>query len=408
MVEDGRYIPGARAQWAMLGAALVLGWFSVRTALHKTLVYSAPQVAAQLPPADGESLAVMARQRVSGANGEIDDATRALVRQALTREPLLADPLALAGLDAASAQDLPRAERLMIAARDRDPRMPLVRFWLLDHFVRTGQYDRALDEVGPAIRLQPDAVTTVMMVLAALAGTREGNDALARKLAKRPFWETSFFQTAASNTSPDALLRLLSSMPSANRATDEQRAVFLSLINAGQGARAYETWRRFLPPAYRSRAVGIYDGSFGNWPGAAPFNWVLTNDNVGTTRMIRAGDLPQSTALAVRYFGSTSGVLAEQYVHVTPGPYTLSLAARSRSTGATGGRLSMELRCLRGGEALAALPLIPLTAQLQPFSMPVTVPAGCDMLRAQLVGSPGEIFSEIEAQVTGLALVRAD
>lgn len=407
MTEDARYIPDAGARWIMLGVAAALAWVSARAAVQSRFALTEPEVASLIGPADGLTLASLAQARIGGANGEIDDTSRALIRSAVAREPLLADPMALAGLDAANAGDSQKAERLMLAARERDLRSPLVRFWLLDHFVRTGKYAEALDEVGPAIRLQPDAITAVMTVLAAMADTRQGNQALAGKLASHPFWETAFFQTAANNASPDALLNLLSQLPDAGRATDAQRAVFLSLINANDGNRAFQAWRRLLPAAYRSRAGGIYDGNFGGWPGAAPFNWVLTSDDVGTARMVRAGDLPQSSALDVRYFGSVSGTLAMQYVPVTPGSYRLQLSARSRSTSATGGRLNMELRCLKG-DVVATMPIDPLTPQLRVFTMPVTVPAGCNMVRVQVVGVPGELFSEVEAQITGVSLMRGE
>jgi tetratricopeptide (TPR) repeat protein len=403
MTDDMRYVPDARTRWLLLGASVVLAWVSARAAVQSSYFASSPEAAAAIGPADGRTLVALAQQRVSGANGEIDDTTRALVREALARDPLLAEPLTMAGLDAANAGDSAKAERLMLAARARDLRSPLVRFWLLDHFVRAGKYADALEEVGPAIRLQPDAITAIMTVLSAMADTAQGNKALAAKLATHPFWETAFFQTASNNTQPEALLALLQRQPGASRATEEQRAVFLALINAGKGDRAYEAWQRLLPAAYRTKAGGIYDGNFGGWPGAAPFNWMLTSDDVGTARMVRAADLPQSSALEVRYFGSTSGVLAAQYVHVTAGPYKLQLLARSRNTSASGGRLNMELRCANG-DVLATLPLDPLAPQLRPYGMAVNVPAGCNMLRAQLVGVPGELFSEVEAQITGVSL----
>lgn len=405
MLVDGRYVPGARARWTMLGAALLLGWVSMRAAIQGSFQDDDPQIAAQVWPANGFSLSALARQNVATASGEISDTTRSLYQSALEREPLLADPLALAGMDAANAGDGARAEQLMLAARHRDLRSPLVRFWLLDHFVRTGQYPAALDEVGPAIHLQPEAITAIMTVLAAVAATPDGATALAAKLATHPFWETSFFQTAANNTPPEALLGLLSKLPNANRALDAQRAVFLALINAGDGARAFQAWQQFLPAVYRGRAEGIYDGNFAHQPGAEPFNWMLTNDTNGTAQMVSAGDLPQSTALDIHYFGSSSTMLAEQYVYATPGAYQLQLAARRRVTAATGGRLSMEVRCYNGN-VLATLPLDPLDMQLRSYSIPVTVPAGCTLLRVRLVGTPGDMFSEIEAQITGVALVR--
>jgi tetratricopeptide (TPR) repeat protein len=408
ITEAKRYVPGGGIRLAMLIGALVLGWIAIRAAIQSSFQDTAPQLAAQAWPADGLTLAGLARLRVAAASGEVDDTTRDLYRAALAREPLLADPLALAGMDAAAQGDPARAERLMLAARDRDPRSPLARFWLFDHFVRTGRLAEALNEVGPAIRLQPDAITAIMTVLAAVADLPEGQAALSRKLATQPFWRTAFFQTAATTSSPEAMLRLLSNSGGAadrRGAEEEQRAVFQSLINAGAGARAFETWRQLLPATYRARAQGIYDGNFGRWPGARPFNWRLAQDDIGTARMVTAGDLPQSSALDVRYFGSTSGVLAEQYVFATPGSYQLQLAARRRTTGATGGRLGMEVRCV-GGEIIATLPLEPLDMQLRTMAAPVQVPAGCQLLLVRLVGTPGEVFSEVEAQITAVALVR--
>ncbi|WBO20814.1 hypothetical protein [Sphingomonas abietis] len=405
MADDARFVPGPVVRWSMLGAALLLGWISVRAGVQGNFQESDPAVAVQAWPAGGTALEALARGRVAAASGEIDDTTRSLYRSALTQEPLLANPLALAALDAANSGHTDRAERLMLAARDRDIRIPMVRFWLFDHFVRTGQYPRALDEVGPAIRLQSDSITAIMTVLAAIASTPDGNSALAHKLASHPFWETDFFNTAKNSTPPEALLTLLSRLPNPAQALDEQRAVFLALIDAGDGARAYQTWRQLVPAVYRTQIQGVYDGNFSHWPGAEPFNWMLTNDSNGTARMVSASDLPQSTALDVRYFGTDATMLAEQYTDAAPGLYKLELAARRRSTAATGGRLAMEVRCMRG-DLLATLPLDPLDLELRAFSMPVTVPAGCGLLRVRLVGAPGDLFSEVEAQITGVTLVR--
>jgi hypothetical protein len=409
MSETGRYMPSAGTRMAILVGALALGGVAARSAFQRGFQEVAPSVAAQFWPASGETLAALARLRVAAASGEIDDGTRALYHSALRREPLLADPLALGGLDAANAGDLARAERLMLGARDRDPRFPLARFWLFDHFVRTGKIAPALDEVGPAIRLRPDAITALMTVLAAIANTPDGRTALAKKLAMRPFWRTAFFQTAARSTAPETLLALLSGPGAPDRAAAEveQRAVLLALIEHGDGAAAYQAWRRLLPPSYRAQAQGIYDGNFAGWPGAQPFNWILQKDEIGTARIVAAGDLPQSTALDVRYFGSSAGVLAEQYVFAAPGAYRLQLAARRRASGATGGRLSMEVRCANG-EVVATLPLDGLDSQLGTRTMPVQVAPGCELLRVRLVGTPGEVFSEIAAQITGVALVRGE
>lgn len=409
MSAQSRYVPDARVRIALLGAALVLAWVVARGTVQSALLSSAPQAAADFWPADGQSLAAIARDRLADNSGEIDEPTRKLFREALDRSPALASPLMLAALDAEQSGDARRAERLMIQAKARDPRSTITRFWLLDRYIRTGRYKLAFDEVGPALRLRRQSMTVVMTILATLANEPDAQAALAEKLATAPYWRTAFFQAASQETDPDVLLSLLAA--SRKGTTDkntrvEQKSVFLTLINADDGLRAYRAWQDMLPSRYRGRANGVYDGNFAGWPGAQPFNWIIEDSEIGISRMAPAADLPQGSALNVRYFGSTAGLLAEQYAHVEPGQYRLTAAARRQSQGATGGRLNLQIRCAPG-DVIGSVLLDPIDARLRRFSVPVTVGPGCDIVRIRILGLPGELFSEIEAQVTGVALVPA-
>lgn len=406
MSEDVRYVPDVRVRIALLVGALLLAWVVARGAVQNALLRSAPAAAASFWPADGESLAALSRRRMAENNGEIDDETRALYQEALDQSPTLASPLMLAALEADQAEDFERAERLMLLAKARDPRSTITRFWLLDDYIRTGRYAQAFDEVGPALRLRKQAMTAVMSILARLANEPDAQGPLAKKLATAPYWRTAFFQAASQETDPDVLLSLLAASRSdepGEKMGQEQKSVFLTLINANDGLRAYRAWQRMLPSRYRDRTDGIYDGNFAGWPGAEPFNWIVEESEIGVARMAPAADLSQGSALNVRYFGSTSGVLAEQYVHVEPGTYRLSAAARRRSQGATGGRLSLQARCVPG-EVIASVLLDPLDARMRGYSTPVRVGPDCKILRISIVGLPGEMFSEIEAQVTGVSL----
>jgi hypothetical protein len=409
MSETGRYVPDGRVRIALLCAAGLMAFVVARGAVQNALLDSAPQAAAQFWPPDGESLAALARQRLSKNSGEIDEQTRQLFRDALDQSPALASPIVLAALDAEQSGDSKRAERLMVQAKARDPRSTITRFWLLDRYMRTGRYALALDEVGPALRLRRQAMTVIMTVLATLANEPEFQAALAKKLASAPYWRTSFFQAASQETDPDVLLSLLASsrgeLPD-QKMEAEQKYVFQKMIEADDGVRAYRAWKSMLPARYRGRANGIYDSNFARWPGAEPFNWVVEDSEIGISRMVAAGDLPQGSALNVRYFGSTAGVLAEQYVHVPPGNYRLSAVARRRSQGATGGRLNLQARCAPG-EVIASVLLDPIGPGLRRFSAPLTVGPNCHILRVSITGLPGELFSEIEAQVTAVAITPA-
>ena len=202
MSAEGRYVPDVRVRIALLAAALVLAWIVARGTVQSALQSSAPQAAAAFWPANGESLAALARARLSDNSGEIDEPTRTLYREALDRSPALASPIMLAALDADQSGDAQRAERLMNQAKTRDPRSTITRFWLLDRYLQTGRYAQAFDEVGPALRLRRQSMTVVMTILATLANEPAAQAALAKKLATAPYWRTAFFQAASQESWP--------------------------------------------------------------------------------------------------------------------------------------------------------------------------------------------------------------
>lgn len=413
MTDAGRgAIPlvGPTGKLLVVLAAIPLAWVAVRAGIQNQYAVRNPALAMAAWPADGRSLATTSRRRIIEADGQVDAQARALYQSAIAREPLLAEPVTMAGLDASAEGDLDRAEQLMRAARTRNPREAIARFWLLDHYMRTGRYADGIAEAGAAMRLRPEAREAVLNVLAALVEIPAGRAALRGALVELPWWRQAFFQAAATfDPDPANALTLLQGLPrNADRdvARQEQRAVLLALVNKERYAPAYQAWRQMVPATYQSRIAPVYDGNFAGWPGPEPFNWNLPQGDDGTATIVRAADLATSSALSVRYFGSKPALLAEQITLLAPGPWRLSLQARRRSNGPVGGRLAMEVRCARGSAVLATLPLDNLGAGLRPYAANLIVPADCPAVRLRLTGLPGEVFSEVEAQVTGVALTR--
>lgn len=401
---------GPTGKLILLLAAIPLAWIAVRAGIQNEYAGSNPAIAMAAWPADGRSLAAASRRRIVAADGQVDGEARALYQSAIKRDPLLAEPMTMAGLDASAEGDLDRAERLMKAARTRNPREAIARFWLLDHAMRNGRYAEGIAEAGAAMRLRGEAREAVLNVLAALVEIPAGRAALRDALQDLPWWRHAFFQAAAT-FDPDpsnalALLQELPRHPDREAARQEQRAILLALVNKEQFARAYQAWRQMVPATYQSRIAPVYDGNFAGWPGPAPFNWQLIQGNDGTAQFIRAADLVTSSALDVRYFGSNAALLAEQVTIVPPGAWRLSLQARRRSNGPVGGRLVMEVRCARGMGLLASLPLDNLRGELRGYATDLVVPADCPALRLRLSGVPGDVFSEVEAQITAVALDR--
>ena len=179
-------------------------WISAREALNRTFAASRPERVAALWPASGDALAELALKQIVAADGAPDDKGRALIAQALRRDPASAAPLTLAAFDAAANADMPRATRLMESARHRDPRLALARAWLFAEYARTGRTKAALAEAGPLTRLVPENRARVFAVVAELAARPGGGQALRATWARDPEWRAIYEQWLAERRSAAA------------------------------------------------------------------------------------------------------------------------------------------------------------------------------------------------------------
>jgi hypothetical protein len=381
-------------------AALLLAGLAIRNAAQAVLREVAP-AAVVLPPYDARALAAQADRRFA-ATGTIDPETRALYRAALARAPLLADPLALAARDAEAQGDGVRAERLMLAARARDPRRLPVRLWLLDRFVRTGRLDAALVEAGAVMRLDPRAQPQLVDMLGMLATSSAGQRALTRALARQPAWRTAFFLTVSRGLSdPSILLALQQAAPPRRgpAAATERRVVYAAMVAAGQGDAALAAWRGQQGRGQQGAGgdAVVYDETFAGLPGAPPFNWSLADTRAGSATRLPGG------GVALHLTGGRQQALAEQTVALAPGRYRLAVTARR--TGAPGdAQLEAQVLCVDTGD-IARLSLADLGAQAARRELPLAVGAECPIARVRLVALPGETGTPADVMVTRVAIV---
>lgn len=183
--------------WCGIVLALIAGWFALRQAMDEQWAVTRPSRAAAAFPASSQALGMLAIGRVAEAGGVVDERARVLVAQALSRGPAEALPLAIAGLDASASGDLDRARRLMEMARGRDPRLPMVRVWLLNDDARRGDYAALLGEAGPVMRLSASSREQVYAMLAQMSVRPGGAQALGAALARQPDWAAPYRQWLA-------------------------------------------------------------------------------------------------------------------------------------------------------------------------------------------------------------------
>lgn len=183
--------------WCGIVLALIAGWFALRQAMDEQWAVTRPSRAAAAFPASSQALGMLAIGRVAAAGGVVDEQARSLAAQALSRGPAEALPLAIAGLDASASGDLDRARRLMEMACGRDPRLPMVRVWLLNDDARRGDYTAFMGEVGPVIRLVPASRKQVYAMLAQISLRPGGARALSEALTRQPDWAAPYRQWLA-------------------------------------------------------------------------------------------------------------------------------------------------------------------------------------------------------------------
>jgi hypothetical protein len=178
--------------------ALLATGLTLRQAVDQQWAITQPDRAAQAWPASATVLGQLSIRRVLTNQGVVDDKARAMAAQALTLGPNEAMPVAIAALDASAFGDLVRARRLMELARLRDPRLPMVRVWLLNDDARRGDYAALLGEVGPVMRLLPETREQVYAMLSRLEQQPGSARILARVLAEGPDWSVPYRQWLAS------------------------------------------------------------------------------------------------------------------------------------------------------------------------------------------------------------------
>lgn len=339
-----------------------------------------------------------AGQELITSDGRLSRSTYERLLAAAQRQPLAADPLMFAGMRALGANDLAGAERALVEARERNPRLRLARMALVGLYLRLNRVPEATAEIAALVRILPEAGNALVPELARLAMSKDTRPALAAALGADPLMAQVLDHLVRNNADPALVLELGARQPldaNGNFAA-WQAGVIRRLVDAGDLARAQSVWRSFAGLREPGGSL-IYDPEFRGLPGGEPFNWMLSSSNVGSAERAPGGGLD------VDFFGRVSGPLASQLLVLQPGRYRLSLRAEG-SADAQGSRLLWRLSC-RGGPALLELPLQDITytprALVGSFSVAA---AGCPAQTIELRGLAGEFPARQAVKITDLKL----
>jgi hypothetical protein len=375
-----------------------LAWLVVTTSAVQALP---PHVAQRLDANDLSSLYRASAQQLADTRGLPGDETYRQLAEAAHRDPLGAEPFLYFGLRAIGRNDVKRGERLLLEARQRNPRLRLARLALLALFLRTGRIDEGASEAAALVRIAPRSESVLVPELARLAVDPETQNQVIAAFGADPLMGLVLNHLVQKGADPDLVLRLSARQPVA-RGGDVapwQARLIEALVQRGDLERAHALWRRYsaIPDGARET---VYDPRFEGLPGPPPFNWSYASGNLGAAERV------SGPALEVDYFGRASGPLVEQTTVLTPGRYRLSLRAEGSATG-QGSRLAWRVTCRGSERPILEIPVVQIDYTPKTLTGDFTIPAsGCRAQRLQLVGIAAEFPTTQSVRISDLSLQR--
>lgn len=375
-------------------AALLVAIVVVRDAAVRQFAKGDPQLAARIWPSHPSSqlwlgltqIGLSARERKPAS-----PATLELIRSAARKAPLEAEPFLVRGVEGQVAGDQRLATEAFAAARLRDGRSVPARYFLAEQYFRQGDAARGLREIAILARMIPSGVDRLAPFVATYAKDPRTQPHLRALFRTEPALEQAALTTLATDArNTDLVLGLATP----NRTVPQWSEVLLrSLFEAGEYRRAQQVWGRIsrvTPPK-----DSLFDPQFRGSAAPAPFNWTFTSSTVGLAESQPGG------RLHVMFYGQEDGLLATQFLALTPGRYRLAMRVEGAAPGES---LKWTVLCANSGQAVVTLPLNDAKRAAQGAVFDLPTECGGQILR--LLGSAPEIPQQIDVTISGLTLNR--
>lgn len=381
----------------MIGVAGLLAVQVIRQAAVDALASGRPEAAAKFwngHPAVQTQLGLLAIAEAARQGHAVQPATLDRIYEAARKAPLDPRPFLVRGVQAQLAGDTAVATKAYQAAELRDARSLPARYFLADLYLRTGDVEQGLGEIGALAQLVPQGADKVGPYVAAFAGAPVNWPALRDFFSANPaIASATLTAMAADPAKADVVLALAPREPPISRSA--WLPILLgSLTAAGDYAKARQIWAG-ATGARGSEAALLFDPDFTRPDAPEPFNWSLTSSPTGLA------ERQQGSGLHVIFYGQQDGVLASQLLVLPPGRYRLSTQVTSVAAAADG--LRWSLSCAQGGKELASRALPSTIGRPWTFE----VPPSCRAQQLQLVGSAADVPQQADVTIRAVRLARA-
>jgi hypothetical protein len=377
---------------AALLAALVIGQATVEAGAGKGEVQGTRVWAGHPSVILEVGLAEVGRTTTEGR--PVDKALITKLIHAAAKAPMAPEPYLVRGVEASSQGNNKLAGRAFLAARARDPRSIAARYFLADHYVRSGEIGPGLNEISALVRLLPQSVAGMAPYLAAYARNPEGTDAVRALLRKHPQLEPVVLQALAADPRDASLAISLWNGKASEAVHPWQNMLLETLIAAGRFDEANGAWSKF---SGNKQETGPGRVNFANRQ-QGPFGWAYASGASGIAEA--QGD----AGLRLVYFGRDDLVLASRVMMLGPGRYSLSMTIDGKSSAEP---LAWTIECLPSGPEIARLSLGGVSEAGSVRSTFRIPPEGCHAQRIRLTATATELSEKIQLTI-GNFLIRQE
>jgi hypothetical protein len=347
----------ARAWIALCLTGLALAWIAWRVltlGMAEHLARRDPGAA--LAWRAGNSEALLLRFGPQG-DASIDPALQvATARAGIRAAPLDGRGYRLLAHQAELGQDLASAEKLYGLAAARGPRDVPSLSWMTNRALARGDYVHAFANIDQLLRVQPELLSKLTLVLISLVDKAPVQDDLANLLQKSPPWRSDFLARlinfSKNNTALFSLIERLRLTPPG--LSDVELSKWLDRLGYDRAwGAAYLIWVQSLPLDAQQHIGNVYNGDFELEPSGSGFDWrfaSIPGARISREQVTGAGG---QMALRVDFedrrvpFKNVSQLLA-----LAPGKYRLQGRSRLDDLRSERG-LVWTLTCAEGGRVIA-------------------------------------------------------
>jgi len=343
---------------AVVLAAAAMAFFAGAAAFASAFARTNPALAAEQPIAHGNALATLARallamsidpeelQRLASFPSKVPEPAVLAARSAFQREPLSADAILVLAFDANAEGDRTRSEVLFGSLNQLNKRSQLAALWLAQEALQRGDVEGTLRHFDELLRTTSSGRENMLRQFAAATPDPGFRNGMAELLLSNPPWAREFWQVApevagAAKGLGELRLRVADSGFAFDPVSD--RALGLQLMSTRNYDTAVALYRKL---AERDRDLA---GEFvRNWQFERPSKLPPVDWDAYASGDFGSEIRPDQGVLIFSAINSGGGVVAREWVQLSPGRYRLAAQLSADFGGGGNGKVLARLTCMFG------------------------------------------------------------